>query len=331
MMARKPNGPRLEAAIDARLEQLRDVARSGQTALTGKTVRVRDSAGEESRSRRFGGMRAAFPELRRLPDRDSPQKIAAAVERGRGKVYQRLRATVRRELEPWVREARTRKERPAVPAHSALTAKCKTCHVVHGKDQHRFHGKGAFHSTHLFSFNPDMKNPRLKHLKYTTLPDGRKFPIYKGEVLSRVPASAFTAKDEAEGSPRTRLILSTLTRDQLIKEYREALKGSFDRFFKAGKRYFSLVEDEAKRRGMFQGNPRAKTGKARRLCKNPNPPPGATVIYGRCLRIEAQKTQAHACDPGCARADHCYFHDFKKGAVIYGLPNGDILIKNSRL
>lgn len=55
------------------------------------------------------------------------------------------------------------------------------------------------------------------------------------------------------------------------------------------------------------------------------------VIYGRVLRIEAMKTQKHICDADCKRCGHCYFHDFKSGAVMYGLSNGDILIsKGSR-
>lgn len=55
-----------------------------------------------------------------------------------------------------------------------------------------------------------------------------------------------------------------------------------------------------------------------------------TVIYGRVLRIEAKKTQKHICDDECKKFNHSYFHDFKPGAVMYGLPNGDILIKSER-
>jgi hypothetical protein len=54
------------------------------------------------------------------------------------------------------------------------------------------------------------------------------------------------------------------------------------------------------------------------------------MVYGRVLRIEAQKTQPHVCDDDCAAVDHCYYHDFSKGAVMYGLENGDLLIRKVR-
>jgi len=55
--------------------------------------------------------------------------------------------------------------------------------------------------------------------------------------------------------------------------------------------------------------------------------PRRVLVYGNLIRIEAQKTQPHRCDPGCKRVKHCYFHDFKPGAKIYGLPDGSLLIK----
>lgn len=58
-----------------------------------------------------------------------------------------------------------------------------------------------------------------------------------------------------------------------------------------------------------------------------NPPKGAVKIYGRLLRIEAQKTQRHICDAACKKANHCYFHDFKSGACVYGMPDGTLVIR----
>jgi hypothetical protein len=54
---------------------------------------------------------------------------------------------------------------------------------------------------------------------------------------------------------------------------------------------------------------------------------GKTKIYGKVLRIEAQKTGRHFCDAECKRAGHKYYHDFRVKPTMYGLPNGDILIK----
>lgn len=57
---------------------------------------------------------------------------------------------------------------------------------------------------------------------------------------------------------------------------------------------------------------------------------GLTIIYRRVLRIYAQKQGPHRCDAECKEKNHCYFHDFKPGAVMYGLPNGDILIRSKK-
>jgi len=57
-----------------------------------------------------------------------------------------------------------------------------------------------------------------------------------------------------------------------------------------------------------------------------NPHKKLVLIYGRVLSIDAQKTQPHRCDSECVDFQHKYRHVFKKGAKMYGLPNGDILI-----
>lgn len=56
-------------------------------------------------------------------------------------------------------------------------------------------------------------------------------------------------------------------------------------------------------------------------------PRGGVKIYGKLLRIEAQKTQKHICDAECKRVNHCYYHDFKAGASIYGMPDGSLVIR----
>jgi len=61
--------------------------------------------------------------------------------------------------------------------------------------------------------------------------------------------------------------------------------------------------------------------------KRKNPNEDETLIYGRLMRIEAQKTQPHRCDAACRRARHQYFHDFKKGSEIWGLPDGSLVVR----
>jgi hypothetical protein len=45
-----------------------------------------------------------------------------------------------------------KKKLGSVPPHGSVTAKCTLCHVHHSKKQHKFHGQGAFHKTHLWGF-----------------------------------------------------------------------------------------------------------------------------------------------------------------------------------
>ena len=73
---------------------------------------------------------------------------------------------------------------------------------------------------------------------------------------------------------------------------------------------------------LFSFNPRMK--KRSSFQKNPH---AVVVIYGRVLAIEAMKTQKHLCDAECKRFGHRYRHDFKPGAVMYGLDDGSILIR----
>lgn len=69
------------------------------------------------------------------------------------------------------------------------------------------------------------------------------------------------------------------------------------------------------------------------LAKKKKNPSGATVvIYRRVLRIEAQKLGPHRCDAECRSTNHCYYHDFSKGAhaIAYGLSDGSVLIKGAK-
>lgn len=82
--------------------------------------------------------------------------------------------------------------------------------------------------------------------------------------------------------------------------------------------------------GWKQGLAQSKDVKVpRRTSKGMRTNPGKPVmIYGKVLRIEAQKTQNHICDAECKKFNHRYFHDFTSSPKMYGLPDGSILIRH---
>lgn len=252
---------RLEQAVESRLDEIRDLFRSGLGELTGKSRKVGHGATLEYGAR-FRGVKAAFHELRHF--KESPGRIAQAIERGSGNLYKHLYSAVRDEVEPFVKKER--KERPSIPPHDALTRKCQKCGVAHGKGAHRFHGRGAWLQTHLFPFKANMKNPGGR---------GRKF-LFHGSYTSLI----------------------------LARRKERSLPGGF--ILKRDGRYY-----------VMSSYPR----------KNPVRKSRLTKIYGRVLRIEAQKTGKHQCDAECKRLGHRYYHDFKVGPVMYGLPDGSLLIK----
>lgn len=67
-----------------------------------------------------------------------------------------------------------------------------------------------------------------------TLPDGRMFPAYDNEPLSWDVGVYFTLNEERQGYPRLRTVLAAMREyrpDQLEREKRELLKGTFDKVF----------------------------------------------------------------------------------------------------
>lgn len=82
-------------------------------------------------------------------------------------------------------------------------------------------------------------------------------------------------------------------------------------------------------RGVQRGMKIRKNPKSRHKAKNPvtvRAPEKPMQIYGRLLRIEAQKGPGHVCDAECKKANHCYFHDFTKHAKVWGMPDGSLKI-----
>lgn len=66
--------------------------------------------------------------------------------------------------------------------------------------------------------------------------------------------------------------------------------------------------------------------KPKTIRSNPGVP-----IYGRVLRIEAEKTWEHEYGGKDSKPSQKYYHDFtSKNAMIYGLPDGSLLIKAKR-
>src|SRR5437667_197141 len=113
---------RLDEATDARLYEIRDLVRSGATEMVGRTYREyeHEESGERGKvAGRFkGGFGIVFPELKRSGH--TPGEAAKAIERGRGKVYNRIRKAVRSELRQYIPRGPRKRypERPVIPAHS---------------------------------------------------------------------------------------------------------------------------------------------------------------------------------------------------------------------
>ena len=256
---------RFDQMVDARLGEIREVVRAGVTERVGRVKR--DPVTGDAIGRMGGGLTKAYPEIGRAGL--TPGRAADAIERGKGKPFLRLRKSVEREIEKFHERPKARRpEKPTVPPHDALSKKCKRCHEYHGKSAHRFHGPGAYHSTHLFAFskNPPMTREKAKVIFATHMQAARQRKLTRYEL------------------------------DQLARA-RQALRQS--------------------RRPVM--NPRR--------AKRKNPPGQITRIYGRVLRIEAQKTGKHQCDAACKRCGHRYYHDFRRKPSMYGLPDGSILIK----
>lgn len=344
--------PTLEQFVEWRMLDIAAMGRSGVGEMTGKARREYYVSPHEVGKivGRYGGLN--IPELERAGV--SPSVAARAIERGHGKVFNRiLREVVSEgEREGLKRSRKRSRGKLVIPPHAQLTKRCKLCGVDHSKGEHRFHGKGAFHSTHLFAFggNPAMKrrrNPQeipdvfkrfLEHIGYlpaTFSPemlratynfytkDGPKVDrqayekFKRGRSLfsegplfnrRRPKVSRRRMKRKNPGVGRAFTFHGSFRSLILARRRERATPGSF--ILEKNGRYYVLKMKRAGSR-----NPRRRP----RARKNP---PGLTKIYGRVLRVEAQKTQKHRCDAECAAANHCYYHNFKVGPALYGEGTG---------
>jgi hypothetical protein len=145
-----PRKPTLDEATAARLAEFADIAESGATEMTGRLIRGGD---RDDVVGRFGGVKKSYPELLQISA--GPKRIAATIRKGKGKAFETIRGLMAGQLSK-AGFAPGRKRSPgkrSVAAHTAL-ARCAHCGELHTRGQHRFHGKGAFHQTHLWGFNP---------------------------------------------------------------------------------------------------------------------------------------------------------------------------------
>jgi hypothetical protein len=143
--------PNLEELTHYRLSEIQDAAESFDWSNVGKAIGRRDPVTgriEEDPRRIRGGWHDLFPEL---PSKYGPTATAKALRKGKGIIFRRIVASVQEGMKPYA--TRERKKRPpSVPGHDSLTGKCKLCQIPHSKKQHRFHGPGSFHKTHLWGF-----------------------------------------------------------------------------------------------------------------------------------------------------------------------------------
>jgi hypothetical protein len=277
--------PTLEQAIERRLSEIHDVARSGVTELTGKGRRE-GGIGEGEFIGRFGGLKPAFPEL--LHVKDSPKQIAEAIERGKGPGYTRVYEAVRAYMQKLGYRSRgtLHRGKPTIGPHAGNTY-CAHCRTFHTKGQHRFHGPGAFHKTHLFSFNP-MSVSQARTVF--------------ANLMRAARMGSLTAYQKKE---------LTVARQVLRSQRRPAMNPK------------KLTRKKA--RTMLHRHEYTSRKQQRFLGARASGYPRKN--YGQLLEMRMKRTGPHRCDAKCAAAGHRYKHVFKSKPTVYGLPNGSILIE----
>jgi hypothetical protein len=141
------------------MQEFRDVAESFQHELVGKSIRA-GGYGQGEFVGRHGGMKKSYREVAAF--KESPRAIAEAIDRQSGKLYDKVKEAFEHEAkQEGFKPARKRSPgKPTVPPHEGRSY-CKHCRVMHTKGQHRFHGAGSYHQTHLFSFGGNPGGPML--------------------------------------------------------------------------------------------------------------------------------------------------------------------------
>ena len=291
----------LEQATELRLAEIRDLARSGITELTGKSRRE-GGHGEGEFVGRFGGLKPMFPELQSL--KETPKQIAEAIDRGEGKTFQRVYETVYRALGTvGFRPSRKSQAKLTVPPHVGRVY-CRHCAEYHSKGQHRFHGEGSFHQTHLFSFKDNM----------TTADQARR--TFAG--LMQLSQRRTLSPSEKEKLAWARQVLRSSKKSVMRNRKKLGRKKACTMLHRH--EYASPAQQK------FLG---ARCSGYPLLRSKRNPSSGGKQIYGHVLDITCRRTGPHRCDAACKRVNHTYRHTFTSKPPIYGLPDGSLLIKSS--
>lgn len=290
---------RAEQTIYARMMEILELVRSGATEMVGKTYR---GASGKIEGRFKGGFSTMFPELERAGL--TPGEAAKAINAKRkGKRFKRLYYAI---ADSYGLSTRKRgRGRLVVPKHPG-NRRCKHCRQLHSKSEHRFHGPDSFHATHAFSFNPRVEKCDVCGIEMDSwkMPHHTLWHEKRGEVMSG-ELRQFKRYLSARG-----YLVSSMTDKMVTEFYAVTMKDA-----KARHDYLKWLQPSmtSEMGGLFQKNPSKKRG---------------VVVYGRVLAVEAMKTQPHVCDSGCVRYKHKYRHSFKSGPVMYGLPDGSLLIKS---
>lgn len=216
--------PTLEQETAHRLATIAELYDISDTHLTGRGISEYEGGPIVGR---FGGFKKSFHELRRVDD--SPKAIAAAIRKGSGKVFDRVYTAVKASVEAeGFKPARRRSPgRPTEPPHEGRPY-CVHCREFHTKGQHRSHGAGSFHRTHLFSFGG---NP----MKLATA--RRVF----AELMKRSRAGKLTDKERA-ALRRASQIIRYATRKTAAANPRRKRAARGNPYIKTGKQYLRVVQ-----------------------------------------------------------------------------------------
>ena len=140
------------------MAEFADLQQSGITEMTGRLRRDYEGPSPMERGGdivgRFGGIKKSYPELAAIGA--GPKQIAQAIRRGKGRTFEAVKQLMGRQLSKLGFEPARRRSpaKASVGPHRPVTAKCKHCAGAHTTSQHRFHGAGSLHRTHLWAFNP---------------------------------------------------------------------------------------------------------------------------------------------------------------------------------